>query len=322
MSILFTVCDTEENINRAIEELTEKCANSPTTLFIDTEVADYKSKTKARVALIQILARSESNKNETAMLLDVLNFSSCLMTFIHKIMMNDAITKVFHNKSYDLQYLGGNLSKNVECTLEMAREIPYHLLPVTNLKLTTLVEHFVTKNETEQKEHLLYTDKEEMQSSDWAARPISDQQMTYAAKDVYALEYIYDKLKPLVEQSANVGNADEINQISSKIQEMSSNFKSLESEMNYLQEKLKQLMVEHNVEETQSHKLSTGTRTVSHVPLYELANAIVKKQAKVESPIMLTDKLLKELNKNGIELADLSGVTVTHQTTYRLTTKN
>ncbi len=75
-------------------------------LWLDTEVADYDSKTP-RLSLIQILADSTDLTGERVTILDVLDRPDLTNYFITKIMLVDRIEKVFHNASYDCKFLGG-----------------------------------------------------------------------------------------------------------------------------------------------------------------------------------------------------------------------
>ena len=67
-------------------------------LWLDTEVADYDSKTP-RLSLIQILADSTDLTGEGVTILDVLERLDRTDYFITKILLVDRIEKVFHNAS-------------------------------------------------------------------------------------------------------------------------------------------------------------------------------------------------------------------------------
>jgi ribonuclease D len=319
----FSVIENEEEITRIIDLLADDTSPHG-TLFLDLEIADYRSKSKV-LALIQILPRLSSHSDECAYLLDVIDKPGCITHFIHKIMMNGQIIKVFHNKSFDLQYLGGNLCQNVMCTLQMARQLPYHALPTPNHKLDTITHHFLFNDDKLsdiEKEKLEYTDKEEMQTCDWGNRPLDEQQLQYAAKDVFALAFIYDHLQELHKIHIYIDDVDIVQQITSRMEEIGPEWKNLDSEMTNLQDRLKRAMIEHKVKETSTHKLSVVNRTVMHIPLHTLASIIEKKQSKVEFSIQLTEKLMKELEQKGVRLSDLEGaVTTTTQTIQRLVSK-
>lgn len=91
------------------------------TLWIDTEVADYKSR-NPRLSLIQVLDNPQDMSGDRVYLLDVLDQPNIIAEFIEKIMINSAIEKVFHNASYDLKLLGNKKAKNITCTLDIAKK--------------------------------------------------------------------------------------------------------------------------------------------------------------------------------------------------------
>ena len=74
------------------------------TLWIDTEVADFKSR-NSKLSLIQVLNGYSDNLKENVCILDVLESPEITDIFIKKIMLNPAIEKVFHNAKYDLKFL-------------------------------------------------------------------------------------------------------------------------------------------------------------------------------------------------------------------------
>ncbi|NEP43769.1 MAG: ribonuclease D, partial [Okeania sp. SIO2H7] len=106
-------------------------------LWVDTEVADYKSR-QPRLSLIQVLTDGGEIRGDRVYLLDVLDSQENADIFIKKIMTNSQIEKVFHNAKYDVKFLGKKAAKNITCTLEIAKKLPYYLLPLPNLTLKTL----------------------------------------------------------------------------------------------------------------------------------------------------------------------------------------
>jgi ribonuclease D len=86
-----------------------------TTLWMDTEVADYQSR-NPRLSLIQVLNDPTDLSGESIYLLDVLDNNHIITEFINQIMINPGIEKVFHNSSYDLKFLGSKKAKNITCT--------------------------------------------------------------------------------------------------------------------------------------------------------------------------------------------------------------
>jgi ribonuclease D len=82
--------------------------------------------------------------------------------------------------------LGQDRVINLNCTFETARSIPYYRLPLRSLSLAALAEHFfgVKLDKTYQK-------------ADWGARPLSQEQLAYAASDTEWCRRIYDELQKI-----------------------------------------------------------------------------------------------------------------------------
>jgi ribonuclease D len=87
-------------------------------------------------------------------------------------MANAAIRKWAHNASYERRFLGGAIVQNLQCTVRLARSIPYHRLPVRKLTLAALCGHLF--DAALDKAH---------QKDDWGVRPLSPEQIAYAAAD-------------------------------------------------------------------------------------------------------------------------------------------
>ncbi|MCA1993838.1 MAG: ribonuclease D, partial [Coleofasciculus sp. S288] len=158
------------------------------TLWLDTEVADYQT-SKPRLSLIQVLDDSTDIKGDRVSLLDVLDQPEIIAEFIEKIMLNPAIEKVFHNASYDLNFLGKRKAQYVTCTLEMVKKIPYYLVPLPNFKLKTLAEqlcHFPAVDKTEQ-------------GGDWGQRPLLNKQLHYAKLDPVYVAHVHHRLLQLTQ---------------------------------------------------------------------------------------------------------------------------
>jgi S-DNA-T family DNA segregation ATPase FtsK/SpoIIIE len=156
---------------------------SPSILWLDTEVADWQISCP-NLSLIQVLSEPDDRSGEATYLLDVLDQPSLIQYFVDRIMTSPQIEKVFHNASYDLQFLGKTRAKNVTCTLEIARKIPLQRLGTANRKLKTLARDLC---------HFRGVD-EESQSSDWRRRPLSAQQLRYAKMDTVYLAHVHHQL--------------------------------------------------------------------------------------------------------------------------------
>ncbi|MCV3217140.1 DNA translocase FtsK [Plectonema radiosum NIES-515] len=153
------------------------------TLWLDTEIADWNTP-YPRLSLIQVLAAPTNLTSEYAYILDVLDKPDLAAYFINQIMVNPQIEKLFHNASFDLKYLGGQLAQNVTCTLKIARKITREVLQVTNLQLKTLAGELC---------NFSHVDKEE-QASDWGKRPLTQKQLQYAAMDTVYLAAVHRRL--------------------------------------------------------------------------------------------------------------------------------
>ncbi|MBW4480597.1 MAG: PD-(D/E)XK nuclease family protein [Tolypothrix brevis GSE-NOS-MK-07-07A] len=153
------------------------------TLWLDTEIADWNTP-YPRLSIIQVLAAPTNLTSEYAYILDVLDKPDLAAYFINQIMVNPHIEKLFHNASFDLKYLGGQIAQNVTCTLKIARKITRQRLQVTNLQLKTLALELC---------NFSHVDKEE-QASDWGKRPLSQKQLQYAAMDTVYLAAVHRRL--------------------------------------------------------------------------------------------------------------------------------
>lgn len=194
-------------------------------MFIDIETADWWTPTP-RVALLQVLAGRE------VAVFDVLapGMEQVLSEyFIPHVMANERIRKWAHNASYERRFLGDACVQNLECTLRMARGIAFHRLPIETLSLGALSEALfgVTLDKTFQK-------------ADWAVRPLSPQQVRYAAADTIwcarlrrALEAIERPPRPEEDDMETIDSAFP----DAKLRELSAN-----GELKVLRESVRSLM--------------------------------------------------------------------------------
>jgi len=273
-------------IQELIDEFTDL-----SLLWIDTEVADYETK-NPRLSLISILAYPQDLTGERTCILDVLNQPKLVEYFIAKILENSHIEKVFHNAEYDLKFLGKERAKNVTCTLKMAKNIPYHLLPIPYHKLKTLAEYltpFTEINKTEQ-------------TSDWGKRPLSKKQLEYAKLDPVYLCQIHQQLKLLIEKSKSESLKEDLNYLGEKYKELEEKCKLLTSEMEEIKERIKQAMAAQNIKETPILKLSTYERKTVKVDFMELAEKAKVRGLDLHFPVTLTKELQKKTTKILTEL--------------------
>lgn len=271
--------DTEQ-IKAVINQL-----SSAQILWIDTEVADYKS--QPRLSLIQVLTTVNDQTDDHFYLLDVLDKTELISHFIDVIMINTAIEKVFHNANYDLKLLGKKKAKTVTCTLEIAKKIPYYLLPVPNYQLKTLATTLGNFSNIDKQE----------QSSDWGQRPLTKKQLEYAKMDLVYLANIHQHLLQLQAKSSPVPTTENLDTLATRYQEIAEQWKLLDSEITHIQERLKQAMKTQQISETDSFKLTSSQRKTLKTSLTELSQLIQTQNLDFDFPITLTQDLQKQLGK-------------------------
>lgn len=279
---------------------------SSKTLWIDTEVADYDTR-NPRLSLIQILDDCMDLTGESVYILDVLEQPEVVSEFIDKIMINSSIEKVFHNAKYDLRLLGKKKAKNVTCTLEMAKKIPYHILPLPNYKLKTLAINLC---------HFQDIDKQQ-QSSDWGIRPLTEEQIEYAYFDCIILAQVHFRLLELNQNNHFDATTEDLHLLGTKYAELEQQWKLLKSEFEHLQERVKQAMLAQNISETDYFKLNSYERTTTKVPFSELVLLAKTQNLDLDFDITLTKDIQKNLGENIEQLA----VDVSKTKTWRLTSQ-
>ncbi|KJH70537.1 ribonuclease D [Aliterella atlantica] len=265
-----------------IISLIEKYTRSP-ILWLDTEVADFTTR-NPKLSLIQVLDTGEQPETNVV-ILDVLHQPEVVDIFIESIMLNPAIEKVFHNAKYDLKFLGKTKAKNVTCTLEMAKKIPYYLLPLPNLSLKTLAESLC---------NIAKVDKTQ-QASDWGQRPLNENQLNYAKLDPVYLYMVHQKLLHL-QASTNPNPVDEdITLLTEHYLKLKQQLQIVESELSHVEARIKAAMQAQNIVETSEIKLSSVSRTTLKVAFNQLAEVIQANSIQLDLPITLTQKLQKDL---------------------------
>ncbi|GAB1544727.1 hypothetical protein NUACC21_74030 [Scytonema sp. NUACC21] len=277
------------------------------TLWIDTEVADYNSR-NPRLSLIQVLDNPTDLSGDRTFILDVLNQPDTVAEFIDKIMVNSNIEKVFHNANFDVKFLGSKKAKNITCTLEMAKKIPYYALPVSNYKLKTLAEELCD---------FRTIDKQE-QTSDWGRRPLTEEQIEYAYLDCIYLAQVHLNLVELSKEINPEPATEDIEKLNARYIQIEEEWKILNSEYEHLQERIKKAMQSQNVSETSYLKLTPYERTTVKVSFTELVRLLQNQDIDFDFPITLTQKLQKDLGEN---LEQLS-VDIEKTTSWRLNSKN
>ncbi len=144
-------------------------------------------------------------------------------------MINSAIEKVFHNASYDLKLLGNKKAKNITCTLDIAKKIPYYLLPLPNYQLKTIATSLCSFNNIDKQE----------QTSDWGKRPLTEEQIEYAYLDCIYLAQIHSNLLDLQAQANPEPATEDLILLSTRYSQLEQQWKLLNSEFEHLQERMK-----------------------------------------------------------------------------------
>lgn len=276
-------------------------------LWLDTEVADYNTK-KPRLSLIQILDDPNDITGNKVVLLDVLDQPDIIADFISQIMVNPGIEKIFHNANYDLKLLGNKKAKNVTCTLEMARKIPYYILPTPNYQLKTLAN--VLSN-------FKHINKQE-QSSDWGQRPLTKEQIEYAYLDCIYLAQVHRQLLELDKQAHPDSIAENIGLLALKYKQIEQQYKFLSSEYEHLHERLKKAMQSQNIEEILDFKLLSYERKTLKVAFDELVKLVNYQGINLDFAVTLNQKLQKDLGNNLEQLV----VEIEKSVSWRLTSRN
>lgn len=271
-------------------------------LWIDTEIADYKF--NPRLSLIQVLADSpDLTGDDRTFLLNVLDQPELAAAFINQIMVNPDIEKVMHNASYDIRFLGNDDAQNITCTLQMARKIPAYILPLPNRQLKTLIEALCG---------ISYVDKAE-QSGDWGKRPLSDQQLKYAAMDAVYLAQLHRRLLDIIDECYPDPATEDLTILGEKYQKVESQWKPLDSEITEVKERFKAAMLEQKIRDTAYFELSSWI--AMKVDFMTLANLMQTEKIELSFPVTLTKEIQKQL---GQLIADPS-LQIEDITSWRLT---
>ncbi len=257
------------------------------TLWIDTEVADFRTK-KPKLSLIQVSDRPDDLSGEHIYILDMLEKPDIVDIFIEQIMVEQNIERVFHNASYDLKFLGGKKSKNITCTLEIAKKIPYYLLPVANYKLETLVTELCNYHDIDKS----------AQTSDWGFRPLSDGQIEYAYLDCIYLIQLHQRLIELATAANPQPETEDLSHLTARYQEIFTQYKLLASEVEHLEERIKKVMQAQAIEETNILKLTSYQRTTTKVKFADLMRVVNSDNLDIDFPITLTKQLQAEIGES------------------------
>lgn len=183
------VIEDPAQIEAAIDQLSKSHR-----LWLDTEVADFRTKTP-RLSLIQAMQQECEHIPENVVVLDVLHYPELIQLFEQKIMGARSIEKVFHRASYDMQFLSTSGVESVFCTWLTAKRLKGENCNLPRAySLKALAEHFQLAEDVDKTE----------QAGDWGERPLSPQQVEYAVNDILYLRGIDSHLRALMTGSDKI----------------------------------------------------------------------------------------------------------------------
>lgn len=260
-------------------------------LWVDTEVADYNTQ-NPRISLIQVLPdfpgdfpNSQEQLINRVYLLDVLDRPELTAEFIHTLIVNSALEKVFHNASYDLSFLGKSQAKNVTCTLVLAKSLPLFMLETSNFQLKTLAVELCG---------LPHPDRSEQQSN-WGRRPLSETQIRYATLDPIYLAYVHRRLLELERITQRDPATDNVKVLAAEYLRLKQEVALLESELSYVEKRLKSAMQAQRVKQMDRVKFSSYERSTYKTPFSELAKLVQEEQLDFDYVLTLTKDMRAQL---------------------------
>ena len=118
------------------------------------------------------------------------------------VLRDDRVTKVFHFAPFDLRFLyktWGAVARNVRCT-KTAHKLLYPQAPRKEHSLSFLVERYLDVD----------MEKGAVRTSDWGAERLTEEQVTYAARDV---AYLIPLLAELEGELRHAGISDLFSEI-------------------------------------------------------------------------------------------------------------
>jgi hypothetical protein len=168
----------------ALAALTDLVARQQ-RIWIDTELADWNTP-NPRLSLIQL--RLEDGSIHVVDVLSPEMAAAYRETFAPRVIAAPHIEKWAHYARFERRVFGPDVVQGLNCTFELARGLPYYRLPLRSLKLATLVQHLFGQA----------IDKS-YQKADWGHRPLSADELDYAAWDPEWCYRIHQHLQPLVQ---------------------------------------------------------------------------------------------------------------------------
>jgi ribonuclease D len=254
------------------------------TIWLDTEVADFTTK-KPRLSLIQVLVDSTDMKGDRVTILDVLDRDELIAEFIDKIMLDVQIEKVFHHAAYDLRLLGNKKAKNITCTLDLVKQIPYYLVPLENYQLGTLATELC---------HFPTVDKS-LQNSDWGERPLSDRHLNYAKMDAVYVAQVHHRLLQLHQMVEVDPHTDDIDALIHRYRQIEQQWLKYDTEVKHIKNRLTAAMQAQNRPAQAGFSLKEQNRTSTKVKFKDLVQVSQELGLEIDLVLTLTKAMQKDL---------------------------
>ncbi len=154
-------------------------------IWLDTELADWNT-THPRLSLIQL--RLEDGSIHVVDVLSPEMAAAYRETFAPRVLAAPQIEKWAHYARFERRVFGPDVVQGLRCTFELARGLPYYRLPLRSLRLGNLV--LPLFGEAIDKSY---------QKADWGHRPLSAEELDYAAWDPEWCYRIHQRLQPLAQ---------------------------------------------------------------------------------------------------------------------------
>jgi hypothetical protein len=296
----------------SVDELAQitDAAQGEEYLPIDTETIGWQTGNE-KLALLQIGIPSK----KIAFIIDCLAIES--LEPIREILVSVTPAKVAHNASFEDRQLGsrGIKMKGLRDTLPMSRTLRSDL---PNHQLKTVSLHVVGKAMSK-----------EAQTSDWSIRPLSKEQLEYAALDVEILAEVYESLLAL-EKKLLIPADTTVEQIMKELSEVTEErfklLKDIAPTLSFIEQrtaKLKESLKDRLEHGALSYQGIYGEASIKPITQTEVNTEKVKQTFPEIAPLVIAEKverkrLLDVMKEYGIDKKRLEEVLDPKDTYYRL----
>jgi ribonuclease D len=266
----------------ALAALTDVVAHQQ-RIWIDTEIADWNTRSP-RLSLIQL--RLEDGSVHVIDVLAPGMRAAYQETFAPRVLAAPQIEKWAHYARFERRVFGPDVVKNLHCTFELARGVPYHRLPLRSLRLGILVRHLF--GEAIDKSY---------QKADWGHRPLRPEELEYAAWDPEWCYRVHQRICPLVRSWDPA--ADDPQAIATRYDEIHPPLRDAKNWRTAMWAAIKTFMVSGTRESFSDFLLQT--RVIRTVPIRALAAAVseVDPMGMAEFTVPVPRALLEVLRPGG-----------------------